>query len=106
MTDFVAPDACRSGGSCPAPKQIGLACAVGHKPPLHAHSTRLIHCRQPVLRHEVYDPSDMELMKGIAGHRERIGALIEHRRKSEIMTMGPLSWLAWPRNSPPCRRSR
>src|SRR5262249_53036823 len=63
--------------SC-APKQVGLARAIGHQPPGAHVLAQLIHCRQPVLRHEVNDPCDTDLVEGFAGHRERIGALLHH----------------------------
>src|SRR5262249_43512230 len=61
-----------------APEQVWLARAVGHQSPGVHGLTQLIHCRQPVLRHEVNDPCDMGLVEGFGGHRERIGALLHH----------------------------
>src|SRR5262249_21737084 len=44
------------------PEQVGQACAVGHQSPRTHVLAQLIHCRQPVLRHEVHDPCDTELV--------------------------------------------
>src|SRR5262245_21706138 len=61
-----------------APEQVGLARAVGHQSPGAHVLAQLIHCRQPVLRHEVHDPCDTDLVDRFGGHRERIGALLHH----------------------------
>src|SRR5262245_38885927 len=63
--------------SC-APEQVRLARAVGHQSPGTHVLAQLIHCRQPVLRHEVHDPCDTELVDWFGSHRERIGALLHH----------------------------
>src|SRR5262245_41762288 len=63
--------------SC-APEQVGLARAIGHQPPGAHVLAQLIDCRQPVLRHEVHDPCDTDLVDRFGGHRERIGALLHH----------------------------
>jgi hypothetical protein len=45
-----------------APKQVGLAGTVGHTAASVHIFTQLIHRRQPVLRHKVDDPPNMELV--------------------------------------------
>src|SRR5215467_2236882 len=61
-----------------APEQVRLARAVGHQSPGAHVLAQLIHCRQPVLRHEVHDPCDTDLVDWFGGHPERIGALLHH----------------------------
>ena len=55
-----------------------LARAVGHQSSGTHVLSQLIHRRQPVLRHEAHDPCDMNLIEGFGGHRQRIGALLDH----------------------------
>src|SRR6516165_6139243 len=48
----------------------------------------LEHRRQPVLRQEVDDPTNMELMEGVGSYREPIGSLPHHCGESGIKLVG------------------
>src|SRR5262249_2720775 len=60
------------------PGPVGQAWAGGHQSSRTPGLAPLLHCRQPVLRHEVHDPCDTELVDWFGSHRERIGALLHH----------------------------
>jgi hypothetical protein len=52
---------------------------------------QLVHRRQAISGHEIDDPSDVELVEGITGHGECIGALLS------ALAMVQLSSTALPR---------
>src|SRR6478735_8945498 len=57
------------------PEQIEQACPVRHEAACHHILSQLEHPRQPVVREEVDDPLDMELVNWIGSYHETIGTL-------------------------------
>src|SRR5262249_43984791 len=67
-----------------APEQGGHARAVGQEAAGRHNLSCYEHPPQTAVDEEIDDPPDAELVEGIVGHQERVGALADHGGESAV----------------------
>src|SRR5262245_14920694 len=71
-----------------ASEQVGQARAVGQKAAGYRNLSGYEHSRYPIVGEKIDDPPDAELVEGIVGHQERIGALPHHGSEGVVEFIG------------------
>src|SRR5262249_308288 len=71
-----------------APEQVGQARAVRQDAAGDRNLSGYEHSRYAIVGEKIDDPSDAELVEGIVGHQERLGALPDHSREGVVEFVG------------------